>query len=296
VHWESVWEIPTWNVRVTQDVSLRRTDQTEKLETCLVKYTLKNLGQEPRTVGLRFMLDTFIGTNDGVPFTIPGKETLCDTMLEFKTPAEIPDFIQALEKPDLKNPGTVAHLTLRAGKLEPPSRLLLTAWPNPSLQLPEATGPSTGWEVPFVSMKQTAPADSAVVMYWEERELPPGGQRELGFAYGLGKVATTTAGGTAAGKLALTVDGSFRPGGVFTVTAYISKPELEQKASLQLPEGMKLVEGAAEQRVPPAGGQGYSTVTWKVRADKVGGFDIIAKSGSLSQAQKVTIKARSFLD
>jgi hypothetical protein len=296
MHWESLWEYPASGVRVTQDVSLRRTDQTEKLQTCLVKYVLKNTSKEPHQIGLRFMLDTYIGNNDGVPFTVPGKEGLCDTMLEFKTAAEIPDFIEALERPDLKNPGTVAHLTLKAGKLEPPSRLLLTAWPSDKLGIPEAVGPGTRWEVPLVSIKQISPYDSAVVMYWEEKELPPNGQREIGFAYGLGKVSTATTTGASSGRLALSGGGSYRPGGVFTVTAYVSKPEIDQRASLQLPEGLKLVEGDAEQRVPPAGGQGYSTVTWKVRADKTGAFDITARSGSLSQTQKVTIKAKSFLD
>jgi hypothetical protein len=159
--------------------------------------------------------------------------------------------------------------------------------------LPGALGPGTRWDVPAAPIKQIN--DSAVVMYWEEKELAPKQKREVGFAYGLGKVATSTTAGSS-GKLALTVDGSFRPGGEFTVTAYISKPMPDQKATLELPDGLRLVDDDAERRVPPPGERGFSPVTWKVRAARVGNFEIKVQSGPLSQIQQVKVTAKSFLD
>ncbi len=50
------------------------------------------------------MVDTQIGGNDGVPFTVPGLG-LIDTMKEFKTAEEVPDFLQALEKANLQARG-----------------------------------------------------------------------------------------------------------------------------------------------------------------------------------------------
>ena len=50
-------------------------------------------------VGIRVMLDTFIGANDGVPFTIPGKKGFVDTKAEFSQ-KEIPDYIEVIENPD----------------------------------------------------------------------------------------------------------------------------------------------------------------------------------------------------
>ena len=58
------------------------------------------------------MIDTMIGDNDGVPFTVPGLPGLVTTFADFRQPKEIPDFIQALEVPNLRNPGTIAHMTL----------------------------------------------------------------------------------------------------------------------------------------------------------------------------------------
>src|SRR5262249_11226127 len=41
------------------------------LDTVLFSYKIKNESNKTHEVGLRFLLDTYIGTNDGVPFTLP---------------------------------------------------------------------------------------------------------------------------------------------------------------------------------------------------------------------------------
>ena len=72
-------------------------------------------------------------------------------MQEFKTADAVPDFIQALEKEDLKDPGTVARVTLKVKGLEAPSRVLLGAWPGPKIHSRDklALGHMTKWEVPL---------------------------------------------------------------------------------------------------------------------------------------------------
>ena len=37
----------------------------------MVRYQIENKDTQNHKVGLRFLLDTYIGANDGVPFTIP---------------------------------------------------------------------------------------------------------------------------------------------------------------------------------------------------------------------------------
>ena len=107
------------------------------LDTCLIRYDITNDDGKANAVGLRFLLDTYIGSNDAVPFTIAGAKELCDTMKEFNRPEEVPDFISALERQDLKKPGTVAHVSLKyGGGLEPPTRVTLGAWPVSTLREP----------------------------------------------------------------------------------------------------------------------------------------------------------------
>ena len=194
-----------------------------------------------------------------VPFTLPGSQELCDTQHDFATRDDVPDFIQALERSDLEEPGTIANLQLRlGGRIEPPDRVTLGAWPNAELRRSSGRGRDalqghmTLWAVPvlpIMAMKQAsfqASADSAVVMYWQQRDLEPGAKREVGFAYGLGSVAAS-----AGGKLALTVGGALVRGGDFTVTAYVTDPQPGQRLTLRLPAGLQIQEGSAEQAVPP---------------------------------------------
>lgn len=320
----SVWAFDrSRTILVTQLVEIIRGEQSGELDTCLVRYVVQNRDRTAHRVDIRFLLDTFIGSNDGVPFTIPGEAGLCDDKKEFMKPEEVPDFIQALEHEDLANPGIVAHLKLKlGGRMEPPSRVILGAWPDPYLQVLASgisgqesgvkdqksggkiqkpkprtqnlpRGPSTGWEVPVASMKSLWPYDSAVAIYWEPAEpLPPGGQYEVGFTYGLGKVAS-------GGRLLLTLDGSFKPGGEFTVTALAANPKPGETLTLIVPRGLRLSGlTPAEQPIPlPAAHRRASPITWKVKSTNVGEHVIRVKSSEGGeQSQKLTIRGSSIFD
>jgi hypothetical protein len=253
------------------------------LNTCLIRYLLENeetdAGKPPRKVGLRFLLDTFIGANDGVPFTIPGKEGLV-TLADLDEPEKVPDFIQALERSNLLNPGTIAHLTLRLGKaLEPPNRVRLTHWLS-----------TTSWGVPMRPITAGNP-DSACVLYWDERDLKPGEKREIGFAYGLGSVSSDEG----QGVLAVTAKGVLDPEEEFSVIAYVNNPGPGEKLTLELPEGFRLVEGTAEREVlqPAADAKDRRrVVTWKVKAaeqEKNYKLKVSCKLAGVTQTKSVLV-------
>ena len=181
----SSWLLPDGKLKVTQEAEIVAGTQSRRLDTCLVRYTLENRDTRAHRVGIRFMLDTYIGANDGVPFTIPGASDLCDTKMMFNTPSKVPDFIEAQEKEDPRNRGTVAYLQFRIGKnVESPERVILGGWPNPALEkigFREARAQLTGWDVPYISIKERVGGrqakDSAVTMYWKEQTLEPGKTR-----------------------------------------------------------------------------------------------------------------------
>lgn len=287
---------------VTQVVEVIR-GQTNVLDTCLVRYQLENKDSIPHKVGIRFMLDTFIGAEDGVPFAIPGKKGLCDTLDDFDTPAKVPDFIQAYEHNDLNHPGTIALVQFRVGGgLEPPARVTLGAWPDPKIG--DARFPNkkdhpyqqfmTLWNVPLDSMqtmRQINPkgsADSCVVMYWPEQELKPNEKRLVGFSYGLGVL-----GSQKEGKLGLSLGGSTELGGEFSITALVTNPTPGQNVSLQLPQGLVLSEGDVNQVVPAVpenSTRPVSTVSWKVKSTKEGVYTIGVESGTAKASLKVRIR------
>ncbi len=304
---KSVWVYPAQHVTVTQLVEVVAGEQSRKLDTCLIRYLIENKDTNEHRVGLRFMLDTFIGQNDGVPFTIPGENELCETSKDFSRPEDVPDYVEALEHADLKKPGTVARVQLRLGsRIEPPSRVTIGAWPDPDLrkQNERCKQEKTFWQVPVLPInaitkvrRDAEEGDSAVVLYWDAKPIAPGGRREVGFAYGLGNVAS---GQDAAGRLGLSVGGNFKPGGEFTLTALVSNPQRKETLTLEVPPGFHLMAGEATQPVPevaPDATRRTSPVTWKIKAGSAGSYELKVKSSAgAAQVQPITIRSTSIFD
>ena len=122
-------------------------------------------GSKTRTAGRTGSACVFCSIPTSAPTTgcrsrSRGRKQLCDTLLEFRRTQEIPDFIQALEREDLQSPGTIAHVQLKlGGRLEPPDRVTLGAWPNPRLRTidPRCSQEKTMWEVPVLPIKTLPP-------------------------------------------------------------------------------------------------------------------------------------------
>jgi hypothetical protein len=306
----SSWWLPDSRIKVTQEVEIVPGEQSHRLDTCLVRYTVENRDTRDHRVGIRFLLDTYIGANDGVPFIIPGESGLCDSMKRFDGPKAVPDFIQAQEKGDLREPGTVAYLQFRIGEnIESPEKVTLGGWPNAELRqfnYPSAMSQLTMWDVPFLSMKdldgfarrigKRAAYDSAVTMYWEERPLAPNKSRLVGFTYGLGNVDTAES----EGHLLLTVGGRLVRKGEFTLTALVHRPAADEKLTLKPPPGFTILEGGATQTVPPvpAGAtRPDSPVTWRIRAGEDGKYDLSVESNKGAKQKKtITIRTRGVFD
>jgi hypothetical protein len=277
---KAVW---SWNnVQVTQALDLvpgrqpADVDGTPKrlLDTCLIGYQIQNLDDQAHRVGIRVLIDTLIGSHDGVPFMVPGRNGLVDTFADFNTPKQVPDFIQALEVPNLRAPGTVAHMSLKLGEgFEAPDRVSLTHWPGLNYR---------AWNIPLRPMG----SDSAVALYWREKALQPGAKRTLGFAYGLGTVSGSEGGG----QLALTLSGSFEPGEEFTVAAYVNRPRPAQTVTLILPKGLERTQGEPMQAVLAQDGKDTGVVTWRVRVLQTGRFPLEVRSSTgVTQARTLII-------
>src|SRR5579875_371312 len=298
--WASIWSLANGKLHVTQKVEIVPGTQSRRLDTCLVRYVLENRDTRQHRVGIRFLLDTFIGGNDGVPFTIPGASGLCDTQMSFDTPERVPDFIQALEKEDLRDPGTVAYLQFRiSARIESPSRVQLGGWPNPELRkigIWAAQAQLTGWEVPFISMKERIGGvveadDSAVTMYWNEQPLAPGQARVIGFTYGLGHGDARESGG----HLLLTIGGRLVPNVEFTLTALVHDPQPDETLTLELPAGLEAAGQQKTQTVPPVpagASRSDSPVTWRLRASQDGSYELSVRS-STGATQKLPIILRT---
>src|SRR5262245_14348969 len=301
--WEASMRFGEQNVVVTQHVTLVPS-QSGDLDTCLVYYTIKNESRTDHAVALRVMLDTYIGANDGVPFTVPGKKGFLDKMETFNE-KQIPDFIEAVEKPEHpKNPGTTARIGLKGirvpnVRLDDPVKMVVCRYPGDS---------RAGWEWGFASMDAETPKDSCVVLYWGEQRLNgKGGTRHVGFTYGLGTLEgiSEPVGTANTLALALSVPGTAYKNAPFDIIGYAFYVKEGQKVKLVLPEGLtfaddeskeKTVTAADIEEIKVKGGKvTRAALTWKVKASQSGTIKgIQAESDKVkSKPATVVVKEKS---
>jgi hypothetical protein len=283
--WESTMEFTSQKVEVVQHVEIVP-GQSGYLDTVLVYYTLRNRDEGKHTVGIRVMIDTFIGANDGVPFTIPGKKGFMDTKAEY-TRKDIPDYIEVIENPnDPQNPGTVArmglgHLRLPGIELADMDRLRICRFPGPN------AGWGDQWKVEPMRSDNNDKGDSCVVMYWPYETMNPGATRHVAFTYGLGSLEI---GG---GSLALSVPSSVQPDSDFVVTAYVWNAHKGDKVKLIVPAGLKLAGGESDEKTIEEG-SGRSQVFWHLRSGDSGEYTLEANTEKArAKPKKVVVKSTS---
>ncbi|MBM4070933.1 MAG: hypothetical protein FJ271_18585 [Planctomycetes bacterium] len=272
----SIYEIN--NVRITQTIqpvpTKPRQGKQRLIDTVLVNYLVENNDNRPHKVGVRIFMDVFIVNNDGALFAAPNHPGQVLDGVELKG-KKVPDYLQFLQQPNLKNPGFVAHMTLNFGRAyDMPDRAVLTRlgafrdqW---NLQAIQAMG------------------DSAMGVYWEPKDVKAKSKRQIAYAYGAG-VASSPEGD---GHVNLVLGGSFEPGKLFSVAAYVQAPAQGQSLTLELPAGMERVEGRQIQPVPMgvAEEEGNAMVLWKCRVLRTGQHIVRVRSSTgVTQAKIVTI-------
>jgi hypothetical protein len=269
------------DLRITMTAELVATkpsarDAKRELGSVLMRYTVENLGAQPRKFGLKSYFDIYVISNDGALFAAPTFPNKILDGIELKDKT-LPAYVQCLERPDLKNPGYVAHLTLDLGSsLEKATRVVLSR---------HGAGGFNNWEMPAIQ----AMGDSALAVFFDPKEIKPGGKREFGYAYGKGVAVAPES----EGRVAVHLGGSFEPGKLFTVTAQVHDPVAGQALILELPKGMSLVEGREIQPVPlPFAEPPQSLVVWKCRVDELGRFPVRLRSSTgMTQTKIITIRA-----
>jgi hypothetical protein len=246
------------------------------LNNVLITYLVENKGNQNATFGLRTYMDTYVIDNDGCQFAAPvthPKRILDGMVLEGKT---LPPYVQILQRPNLDNPGYVAHLTLNLGsKIEKANKVVLTR---------HGAG-FGGWDMPAMASM----GDSGMGIFWAIKDIKPGTKRELGYVYGEGIAVAPES----EGRFVVGLGGSFEPGKVFTISATVADPALGQTLTLELPAGMERLEGKEVQPIAPlTDDQEYGTVLWKCRVMRPGDHTIRLRSSTgVTQSKIVSVTA-----
>jgi hypothetical protein len=295
--WRSAMNFEPHTISVTQYVNLVVNAQTLLHDTALVTYLIKNESKTAtRTVGLRFMLDTFVGTVDGVPIGVPSHGEpvrppfLIGDLQEFADKT-IPDYLLTVESADLVKPGEVVSvLRPRLRGVEVPEKIVVCRWPA------EHGSSEARWKWPYQAIQANPRApDSCVILYWAEQTMQPGETRRVGFTYGLGRLTDPdskeeTIAVKGADQLRLFAP-AVRVGKPSSVTAYVKGGKGEM-ATLTLPEGVEFAPGQAASEPVPAAKSAYAPICWQVVVKKPGQRLLRATVPSIGEA-KLQINAFS---
>jgi len=227
-------------IEVTQDLTFVRGLSTRMLDTVGIRYRLTNKGAAAHKVGLRVMLDTMCGSNDGAPIRAGGSDAVTRALP--LGGAAVPDYWQAFD--NLTNPTVVSQGSLRGGELTAPDKVLFADW---GTLADEPWDPALEPGQGFIRKGEADP-DTATALFWGPDTLDADQSVTYTTDYGIGDVSIK------AGKLALGLTApaettfEYERTEPFTITAYMQNTGgYEGKnvvMTLALPAGLTLLDGS----------------------------------------------------
>lgn len=268
----------TGDIVVTQQLSLVKSPTTRYLDTARIHYIVENTATVTRRVGLRLLIDTMLGGNDGAPLRAGDEALVSDMLFEGR---QIPEYWQAFDS--IVSPSVTSQGTLRGGELTTPDRLAFSNWGAFAERL---------WDADIVPGREFIRAreqdlDSAVALYWSPVDMAPGEVRHYVTYYGIGGITLAPGhlalGITAPSQVSLSAQGT----GLFTAVAYVSNtgegPAHDVSARIRLPRGFSLAPGQSAVKAlgdlePAAVGQ----AAWQVVVDwaAAGGGEISVEANA----------------
>jgi hypothetical protein len=236
---ESAWRMGP--IEVWQILSLTRSSTTGLMDTAQVEYHVENLDSISHMVGVRLMLDTMLGANDGAPFRVDDRGITTDSVYYGHN---MPHFWQAFDS--LANPQVMSQGTLTGPGVTNPDRVYFTNWGSLA---------DNSWNFDFTPGRDFQrigefELDSAIALFWDQVALEPGEARSFVSYYGLGGV--TIAPGEIIVGVTSPAEITSDPEGfqTFSVIAYVQNDgqgdALNVVAELKLPPGLQLVGSQAK--------------------------------------------------
>lgn len=165
-------------VKVEQKISIVRGPTTDNNDTLQIEYTVTNLDFKPHTVGLRILLDTYLGDNDGAPFGVPGVGTVT-TDISLRG-SQIPDYWYVVDS--ISKPTVSAMSMLRVPGYPEPDEVVFSNWRRLT---------ASSWDSKLKHGREFKVflgwLDSACAIYWDPVVFCPGQERKYAVTYGVYK-------------------------------------------------------------------------------------------------------------
>lgn len=156
-------------VTVTQTLKVVTNPNSSTPNVIRISYSCVNNTSESKTIGVRIMLDTMLGSNDGAPFKVNGSAVQSE--IEFSGNS-IPRYYQAFD--NLNDPNLVATGYTYYTNDEKPDKVQFAEWP-------EIENSSWNYQV---TTGNILTGDSAFASYFNEKTVIPGETRTAVTYYG----------------------------------------------------------------------------------------------------------------
>ncbi len=167
------------DIIVEQILSIVKSSTTGLADSAQIQYRVINQGDQEEKVGLRVMLDTMLGENDGAPFRL-GEDTISTDSLYYDK--QLDDFWQAFDS--ISDPQVTSQGSFIGPDVSTPDRVYFSDWGSLSDGI---------WDFDFnpgqeFIRKGEYEIDSAMAMYWVPEVIEPGQTKTYITKYGLGGI------------------------------------------------------------------------------------------------------------
>ena len=247
------------NIVVEQILSIVKSSTTGLADSAQIQYRIINEGEQEEKVGLRVMLDTMLGENDGAPFRL-GEDTISTDRLYYDK--QLDDFWQAFDS--VSNPQVTSQGSFIGPDVSTPDRVYFSDWGS----LADGV-----WDFDFnpgqeFVRKGEYEIDSAMAMYWVPEKIAAGETKTYITKYGLGGITIVpgilSLGVTSPAEVTLDENNQS-----FPVVAYLENTsEINARnvtINIELPDGFNAEDSVRE--LGNMAPEDISQITWNVRAD-----------------------------
>ncbi len=160
------------DVLITQTLQIVYNETTGIKDTVKINYTAENQSPTTKDVGIRIMLDTMLGDNDGAPFKVPSLGNVTYERELYGN--DIPDYWQVFD--NLTNPTVFAVGTLNKPNDLKPDKVQFASWADIDPEL---------WDY-SIDKSRSIIGDSAVAVYWNPKSIAAGDETSVNTYYGVG--------------------------------------------------------------------------------------------------------------
>ena len=166
-------------IEVMQILSFLRNPMSRVKDMIHIEYVVTNKRSKSHQLGLRLMLDTMLGKNDGAPFRLKQHSYQSEQSFSGDSLAPFWQAFDALNAPTVIAQGLLTDPRLN---LTTPDRVLLSNW---------GLLTDNAWTIKYKEGRSFVregelELDTALALYWNERTLAPSESVRFRSAYGLG--------------------------------------------------------------------------------------------------------------